>query len=61
MAAAAGAFTTVKGPVVQDPNGELAKVLKPTAADLERRARTKKVYDIAGLEYVGSAIFSNNR
>lgn len=61
MMAAAPAFTTVKGPLVQDPNGELAKVLKPSARDLERRARVKKVYETAGLEFPGSAIFAQNR
>ncbi|EWM23761.1 hypothetical protein Naga_101131g1 [Nannochloropsis gaditana] len=58
---AASAFTTVSGRIVEDPKGELQKVLTPSPKDEARRARVAKVLEAAGLQYTGEAIFSSNR
>jgi hypothetical protein len=58
---AAAAFTTVSGRVVEDPKGELQKVLTPSPKDEARRARVAKLLEAAGLTYTGEAIFPSNR
>lgn len=58
---AAAAFTTVSGRVVEDPKGELQKVLTPSPKDEARRARVGKLLEAAGLTYTGEAIFPSNR